>query len=171
MNSLNRKVRLPTAQNQVARHTRLVWRLHDNELFGHQKRNGRRLSFLNNPAAPGIPHSTLHPARCCRSLKPLKGHGTKFAMSKMTGREPLSPAGSCAEVGSSSVSRQPATPTTAARQHQQYTPEQFTQPFCDFMTQNPTPFHVVDYCKTKLHDAGFHEVRVTACSHGPLRDE
>ncbi|KAJ4158005.1 uncharacterized protein LMH87_008552 [Akanthomyces muscarius] len=76
----------------------------------------------------------------------------------MTGREPSSPTGSYATVGSSSVSRQPATPTTAARQPQEYTPEQFTQPFCDFMTQNPTPFHVVDYCKTKLRDADFHEL-------------
>lgn len=72
MNFFKRKVRLPKVQNQVARHTRLMWRLHDDELFGHQKRNGGRLSFLNNPAAPGIPYSTLHPARCCRSLTPLK---------------------------------------------------------------------------------------------------
>ncbi len=39
------------------------------------------------------------------------------------------------------------------------------------MTQNPTPFHVVDYCKTKLRDADFHEVRLTHCSREPLTEE
>lgn len=79
-------------------------------------------------------------------------------MSKMTRREPSSAAGLSATVGSLSSFRQPMPPATAARQAKEYTPEQFTQPFCDFMTENPTPFHVVDYCKTKLHEAGFREV-------------
>ena len=37
-------------------------------------------------------------------------------------------------------------------------PEAFTKPFCDFLTENPTVFHTVDYCKTKLHSAGYQEV-------------
>ena len=37
-------------------------------------------------------------------------------------------------------------------------PEAFTQPFCDFLTQNPTVFHAVEYFQKKLEDAGFTEV-------------
>ncbi|OAA75725.1 Peptidase M18 [Akanthomyces lecanii RCEF 1005] len=37
-------------------------------------------------------------------------------------------------------------------------PEAFTKPFCDFLTENPTVFHTVDYCKTKLHSAGYQEL-------------
>ncbi|KAJ6783132.1 hypothetical protein PWT90_01430 [Aphanocladium album] len=76
----------------------------------------------------------------------------------MTRSEPSSVAGSYASVGATSALRQPTTPETPAPQHKEYSPEQFTQPFCEFMTQNPTPFHVVDYCKTKLRDAGFQEL-------------
>ncbi|KGQ04394.1 Vacuolar aminopeptidase 1 [Beauveria bassiana D1-5] len=74
----------------------------------------------------------------------------------MTRRQPDTSAGLCATFGSSSAPRQRA--AAVAPPHQEYTPEQFTQPFCDFMTENPTPFHVVDYCKTKLHDSGFQEL-------------
>lgn len=66
------------------------------------------------------------------------------------------------------AARQPAASAAAARQQQEYTPEQFTQPFCDFMTENPTPFHVVDYCKTKLQNAGFHEVSGVLLTRAPL---
>jgi len=38
-------------------------------------------------------------------------------------------------------------------------PETFTQPFCDFLTDNPTVFHAVEYFKGKLAEAGFEEVR------------
>ncbi|KAI9744148.1 MAG: hypothetical protein M1818_002300 [Claussenomyces sp. TS43310] len=34
-------------------------------------------------------------------------------------------------------------------------PEAYTQPFCDFLIQNPTVFHAVDYFARKLTDAGF----------------
>ncbi|EGS17213.1 aminopeptidase-like protein [Thermochaetoides thermophila DSM 1495] len=37
-------------------------------------------------------------------------------------------------------------------------PEHFTQPYLDFMTHNPTVFHVVDYCKQKLLKAGYVEL-------------
>ncbi len=37
-------------------------------------------------------------------------------------------------------------------------PEDFTKPFCDFMTENPTVFHAVDYFKQKLSAAGYSEV-------------
>ncbi|XWW97829.1 hypothetical protein V2A60_005816 [Cordyceps javanica] len=81
-------------------------------------------------------------------------------MSSKTRREPSSPAGLYATVGTCSAPRQPAAPATAAQQHghREYTAEQFTQPFCDFMTENPTSFHVVDYCKAQLRDAGFQEL-------------
>ncbi|KAL2067602.1 hypothetical protein VTL71DRAFT_2027 [Oculimacula yallundae] len=34
-------------------------------------------------------------------------------------------------------------------------PEAYCQPFCDFLTENPTVFHAVDYFGTKLERAGF----------------
>lgn len=40
-------------------------------------------------------------------------------------------------------------------------PEAYTKPFCDFLTQNPTVFHAVDYFQKKLTDAGFK--KVSAC--------
>jgi len=37
--------------------------------------------------------------------------------------------------------------------------EEYTKPFCEFMTENPTVFHAVDYFKKKLTANGFTEVR------------
>lgn len=37
-------------------------------------------------------------------------------------------------------------------------PEEYTKPFCDFLTENPTVFHSVDYFKTKLEANGFQKV-------------
>ncbi|KAF5133180.1 Vacuolar aminopeptidase 1 [Metarhizium anisopliae] len=37
-------------------------------------------------------------------------------------------------------------------------PEAFTKPFCDFLQENPTVFHTVDYFKRKLSDSGFEEL-------------
>jgi hypothetical protein len=37
-------------------------------------------------------------------------------------------------------------------------PEEFTKPFCDFLTENPTIFHTVDHFKGKLGEAGYKEV-------------
>ncbi|KAK1761007.1 putative vacuolar aminopeptidase [Echria macrotheca] len=37
-------------------------------------------------------------------------------------------------------------------------PEDFTKPYCEFMTQNPTVFHAVGYFKEKLLKAGFTEL-------------
>ncbi|TVY13395.1 Vacuolar aminopeptidase 1 [Lachnellula arida] len=34
-------------------------------------------------------------------------------------------------------------------------PEAYTQPFCDFLTDNPTVFHAVSHFETKLKNAGF----------------
>lgn len=42
-------------------------------------------------------------------------------------------------------------------------PEAFTKPFCDFLEQNPTIFHAVDYFKEKLRRKGFEE----ACTLAP----
>lgn len=36
--------------------------------------------------------------------------------------------------------------------------EEYTQPFCEFLTENPTVFHAVDYFKRKLEANGFTEV-------------
>ncbi|KAG9229767.1 putative vacuolar aminopeptidase 1 [Amylocarpus encephaloides] len=35
------------------------------------------------------------------------------------------------------------------------TPEAYTKPFCDFLTENPTVWHAVDYFEKKLEKAGF----------------
>ncbi|KAK5993599.1 Vacuolar aminopeptidase 1 [Cladobotryum mycophilum] len=37
-------------------------------------------------------------------------------------------------------------------------PEAFTKPFCDFLQENPTVFHTVDYFKTKLGQSGYVEL-------------
>lgn len=37
-------------------------------------------------------------------------------------------------------------------------PEAFTKPYLDFMTENPTVFHAVDYFKEKLLKSGYKEV-------------
>lgn len=42
-------------------------------------------------------------------------------------------------------------------------PEEYTKPFTDFLTQNPTVFHAVDYFGKKLTDAGFQKVRLEWC--------
>ncbi|KAL5614561.1 hypothetical protein BROUX41_004664 [Berkeleyomyces rouxiae] len=41
-------------------------------------------------------------------------------------------------------------------------PEVYTEPFCSFLTDNPTIFHAVEYFKEKLGEAGFTEL--------PMRD-
>ncbi|CRK15767.1 hypothetical protein BN1708_017416, partial [Verticillium longisporum] len=47
-------------------------------------------------------------------------------------------------------------------------PEAYTKPFCDFLTENPTIFHTVAHFKTKLADAGFHELPARANWAGKL---
>ena len=37
-------------------------------------------------------------------------------------------------------------------------PEEYTQPFCDFLTENPTVFHAVDYFENQLVKAGYSKV-------------
>lgn len=37
--------------------------------------------------------------------------------------------------------------------------EDYAKPFCEFLTENPTVFHAVDYFKRKLIANGFTEVR------------
>lgn len=37
-------------------------------------------------------------------------------------------------------------------------PEAFTKPFCDFLQENPTIFHTVDYFEGKLKQLGFTQV-------------
>ena len=43
--------------------------------------------------------------------------------------------------------------------HKVIKPEEYTKPFCDFLTENPTIFHTVDYFKMKLEANGFQKVR------------
>ncbi|KAI1305727.1 aminopeptidase-like protein [Xylaria venustula] len=38
------------------------------------------------------------------------------------------------------------------------TPEAFTEPFCNFLRENPTIFHTVDYLKTKMTSLGYKEL-------------
>lgn len=85
----------------------------------------------------------------------------------MARREPSSVAGSSASGGSGLPHRHRQPEATSVDREKAYTPEQFTQPFCDFMRDCPTAFHVVDYAKTKLEAAGFLEVRLSA-NAGPL---
>ena len=40
-------------------------------------------------------------------------------------------------------------------------PEAYTQPFCDFLTENPTVWHAVQYFEKKLDAAGFKKVCLT----------
>lgn len=49
-------------------------------------------------------------------------------------------------------------------QVEQCRPEAFTKPFCDFLQENPTVFHTVDYFKRKLSDSRFEEV----CNAQPI---
>jgi aminopeptidase I len=42
-------------------------------------------------------------------------------------------------------------------------PEAFTWPFCDFLTENPTVFHAVDYFKRAARVSGYTEVRQCYC--------
>lgn len=50
--------------------------------------------------------------------------------------------------------QEPARTTRAA----DVKPEEYTRPFCDFLQENPTIFHAVDYFKSKLAKRGFQEV-------------
>lgn len=43
-------------------------------------------------------------------------------------------------------------------QHTLKSPEAYTKPFCDFLTENPTVFHAVSYFEEKLEKAGFKKV-------------
>jgi len=49
--------------------------------------------------------------------------------------------------------RQPARPENALK-----APEAYTEPFCTFLTDNPTVWHAVDYFEKKLQKAGFEKV-------------
>lgn len=44
-------------------------------------------------------------------------------------------------------------------------PEAYCQPFCDFLTENPTVFHAVDHFGAKLEKAGFKKVWLPPHSH------
>ena len=45
-------------------------------------------------------------------------------------------------------------------------PQEYTKPFCDFLTENPTVFHAVDYFRTKLEANGFKKVRIIHTEYG-----
>jgi aminopeptidase I len=46
-------------------------------------------------------------------------------------------------------------------------PEAFTKPYLEFMTENPTVFHAVDYFKGKLLKVGYKEVGVCVWTPRP----
>jgi aminopeptidase I len=39
-------------------------------------------------------------------------------------------------------------------------PEAYTEPFCNFLTENPTVWHAVDYFEEKLQKSGFKKARL-----------
>lgn len=41
-------------------------------------------------------------------------------------------------------------------------PEKYSKPFCDFLTENPTIFHAVKYFEGKLQEAGYEKVWLTS---------
>lgn len=43
-------------------------------------------------------------------------------------------------------------------------PEEYTKPFCDFLTENPTVFHTVDHFAKKLTAVGFKKVSFSISS-------
>ena len=56
----------------------------------------------------------------------------------------------------------PAAPSPSkAKSAKDIVPADYTQPFLDFINQNPTVFHTVDYFRQRLHAEGF-----TALSEG-----
>ena len=61
---------------------------------------------------------------------------------------------SAASLGAPAREPEPARTTRAA----DVKPEDYTRPFCDFLQENPTIFHAVDYFKAKLAKDGFQEV-------------
>lgn len=61
---------------------------------------------------------------------------------------------SAASLGAPPREQEPARTTRAA----DIKPEEYTRPFCDFLQENPTIFHAVDYFKAKLAKHGFQEV-------------
>lgn len=58
------------------------------------------------------------------------------------------------------------TSEAAGQEHSLKSPSAYTQPFCDFLTENPTIWHAVSYFEQKLVKAGFK--KVCATSHGVL---
>lgn len=53
-----------------------------------------------------------------------------------------------------------ANPTNNTAHAKDLKPEDFTKPYLEFMTENPTVFHAVDYFKEKLAKSGYEEVRI-----------
>jgi len=49
-------------------------------------------------------------------------------------------------------------------------PEAYTQPFCDFLTDNPTVWHAVDYFEKKLEKAGFKKVGSSIAFSDPAKN-
>lgn len=58
------------------------------------------------------------------------------------------------------IRRSLITKALTREEHTLKSPEAYTKPFCDFLTENPTVFHAVDYFEKKLEKAGYKKVRV-----------
>jgi aminopeptidase I len=112
---------------------------------------------------PG-PHSTWAPAQPATSTMPTTG-SSRFVLADFE-RQPYASKSVCLSCRSKLTVRE-ADAVVAAVPGQrpcelcavaEEKPEAFTKPFCDFLTENPTVFHAVDYFKNKLSYAGFKEL-------------
>ncbi|KYK61587.1 vacuolar aspartyl aminopeptidase Lap4 [Drechmeria coniospora] len=113
-----------------------------------------------------IPASAPHPAsmHAAAVAAPGPASETAFAMrtrslfgADVDGRVPTDnrPCGSClARLPPSEPQQAPGRSGHAVA----CKPEAFTKPFCDFLQENPTVFHTVDYFKRMLNQCGFHEL-------------
>lgn len=57
-----------------------------------------------------------------------------------------------------SVSAPAPVPVPVPQTRRAIDPKDSTKPFCEFLTENPTIFHAVDYFEKQLNDAGFTKV-------------
>lgn len=69
-------------------------------------------------------------------------------------------------VASPAPSTEPATSQQSAKL---LDPAAYTKPFCDFLQENPTVFHVVDHFRSRATKAGYTEVRQTRGTAPALR--
>lgn len=114
-----------------------------------------------------FPLRSPNPAASAISAPSHSGHGSRdFVLADMNGRDTRDNRACAACIAKLSLheisqvnwhvnEQQPCRLCTVAEIH----PAAFTKPFCDFLQENPTIFHTVEYFTTKLARLGFQEVR------------